>query len=119
MTRPMQTGLATIRRDGFVSLRVADGRRDGSLVTVPLSGAGRELELEVNASGLSGGEGRIWVDWLQENQVMATSASLSHDGIEIPVHWGDGRRCISLPRDSVRLRFRLEGAAALYSFTFR
>ena len=118
MTHPMQTGLATIRRDGFVSLRVEEGRHEGSLVTIPLSGAGRELELEVNASGLSGGKGRVRVELLSEDRVVARSAAAVQDGISVPVYWDNGRR-VSLIPGAVRLRFRLEGAAELYSFTFR
>ena len=118
LTRPMQTGLATIRRDGFVSLRVEEGRRTGALLTIPLSGVDDGLELEVNADGLSQGTGRIWVDWLVDDQVMGTSAALTQDGVRIPVRWKGGRYPL-LPDGEVRLRFRLEGDAALYSFTFQ
>lgn len=118
LTRPMQTGLATIRRDGFVSLRVEEGRRTGALLTIPLSGVDDGLELEVNADGLSQGTGRIWVDWLVDDQVMGTSAALTQDGVRIPVRWKGGRYLL-LPDGEVRLRFRLEGDAALYSFTFQ
>ena len=118
ITRPMQTGLATIRKDGFVSLRVEEGRRKGALLTIPLSGVDRRLELEVNAAGLAQGKGRIWVDTLVDDQVMGTSAALKRDGVRIPVRW-KGDRPLLLPGGEVRLRFRLEGEAALYSFTLR
>ena len=118
ITRPMQTGLATIRKDGFVSLRVEEGRRKGALLTIPLSGVDRRLELEINAAGLAQGKGRIWVDTLVDDQVMGTSAALKRDGVRIPVRW-KGDRPLLLPDGEVRLRFRLEGEAALYSFTLR
>ena len=50
---PMFTGLATIRRDGFVSLKVEKDSRAGWFTTIPLQATGTSLQLEINAQGLS------------------------------------------------------------------
>jgi hypothetical protein len=115
--RPMQTGLATVRRDGFVSLDVAEGRTRGAVETVPLRSTGIPLRLEVNADGLGGGRGRITVEVVSGAEVLAASRPVVDDGVRRSVEWPAGS-AIALPDAPVRLRFRLEGAARLYSFTF-
>ena len=115
---PMQTGLATIRRDGFVSLEVEEGKASGLFATIPLKPSGSDLALELNADGLSQGGGRILVDLLAGGKVVATSHALTEDGVHVPVLWKTGKR-LALPQDLLRLRFRLEGEAALYSFTLQ
>ncbi len=118
---PMYTGLATIRRDGFVSLEVAEGSESGSWTTIPLKPAGAPLELELNATGLDRGRGRILVELLQGDRTAARSNAVTGDGLAVPVSWPYGERQLSLPNggEPLRLRFRLEGHAQLYSFSFR
>ena len=118
---PMYTGLATIRRDGFVSLEVEDGADSGSWTTIPLTPAGAPLELELNATGLSRGRGRILVELLQGDQVLTRSNAVTGDGLAVPVSWPYGGEQFSLPAggEPLRLRFRLEGNARLYSFSFK
>ena len=118
---PMLTGLATIRRDGFVSLKVEKDSRAGWFTTIPLQATGTSLQLEINAEGLSRGEGRILVELLEEGSTVARSSAVTADGVELPVLWPYGGQNLSLPtgRESLQLRFRLEGQAQLYSFTFK
>ena len=116
---PMQTGLATIRRDGFVSLEVKKGRSESWFLTIHLRAQGSDLALELNADGLSEEHGgRIWVDLLANGKVLATSHAVTKDGVRIPVQWPEGNR-LPLTKGLLRLRFRLEGKASLYSFTFQ
>ena len=115
---PMQTGLATIRRDGFVSLDVREGKANGSFSTIPLRPSGSDLALELNADGLSQGAGRILVDLVSDGDVVGTNHAATEDGVHVPVLWETGKRLMLSP-GLLRLRFRLEGEAALYSFTFQ
>ncbi len=118
---PMMTGLATIRRDGFVSLSVDGESKAGWATTIPFQSTGSPLQLEINAAGLSRGEGRILVELLEEGQVLGRSSALVEDGVELPVLWPYGGRQLAWPggAKSLQLRFRLEGGAQLYSFTFK
>ena len=118
---PMHTGLATIRRDGFVSLDVAEGSESGSWTTIPLKPRGAPLELELNATGLDRGRGRILVELLRGDRIVARSNAVTGDGIATPVTWPYGGKQLGLPTggDPLRLRFHLEGRARLYSFSFR
>ena len=116
---PMETGLATIRRDGFVSLEVAEGKDSGWFDTIPLERVHSSLQLDLNAEGLSGGADQIAVELMDGQQVLATGAVLDQDGVAIPVRWSKGRQ-LRLPHSgTLRLRFRLSGQARLYGFTFR
>ena len=121
ITTPMYTGLATIRRDGFVSLEVAEESETGSWTTIPLKPTGAPLELELNATGLYRGRGRIVVELLQGDRIVARSNAVTGDGLAVPVSWPYGGEQLSLPTggEPLRLRFRLEGHARLYSFSFR
>jgi hypothetical protein len=115
---PMATGLATIRRDGFVSLDVERGRRSGTVTTIPLASGSAPCALELSTGGTAGGRGRIFVDLLDGERVVARSLPVTGDGQRRPVSWADGGRIAPL-RPGLRLRLRLEGAAQLYSFAFR
>ena len=98
----MFTGLATIRRDGFVSLKVEKDSRAGWFTTIPLQATGTSLQLEINAQGLS------------------EAAAVIRDGVAVPVLWPYGGQNLSLPSgESLQLRFQLEGKARLYSLTFK
>ena len=118
---PMMTGLATIRRDGFVSLNVHGDSESGWATTIPFQPSGRPLQLEINAEGLSQGEGRILVELREDGRVLGRSSAVIDDGVELPVLWPGGARQLALPSGGrpLRLRFRLEGKAQLYSFTFK
>ena len=119
-TLPMATGLATIRQDGFVSLDVQEGRPSGWFTTLPLAQRSESLNLAVNADGLAGGAGRIIVELLRGQEVLANSNTITEEGVATPVQWPLGGSQLSLPASGqLRLRFRLEGEARLYSFTFR
>jgi hypothetical protein len=117
---PMSTGLATIRRDGFVSLGARRGAAAGTVETIPIEGAA-SLALEANADGLAGGKGRITVEVVRDSSILARSRPLADDGVRMPLTWGeDGAAAAKLTGSGpVRLRFRLEGTARLYSFSFR
>jgi hypothetical protein len=74
----------------------------------------------VNADGLARGSGRISVDLLRGGEVLATSNAVTEDGVATPVRWPVGGSRLRMPESGqLRLRFRLEGEARLYSFTFR
>ena len=121
ITTPMFTGLATIRRDGFVSLNVEKDSGAGWFTTIPLRPTGMPLQLEINAKGLSRGEGRILVELLEDGKALARSNAVIEDGVEVPVLWPYGGKGLALPSGgkSLQLRFRLDGNAQLYSFSFR
>ena len=117
----MMTGLATIRRDGFVSLNVDDRSKTGWFTTIPFQPTDSSLQLEINAEGLSQGEGRILVELLEDGQVLSRSSAAVEDGVELPVLWPYGGRQLTLRSRGklLQLRFCLEGEARLYSFTFK
>ncbi len=90
------------------------------LTTIPLKATGWPLQLEINAQGLSGSEGRIVVELLEGGKVAARSSAVIRDGLEVPVRWPHGGKKLSLPSgESLQLRFQLERKARLYSFTFK
>ncbi len=116
----MFTGLATIRRDSFVRLKVEKDSRAGWFTSIPLQATGTSLQLELTAQRLSGGEGRIVVELLEDREVAARSSAVIRDGVEVPVVWPYGGQNLSLPSgESLQLRFQLEGKARLDSFTFK
>ena len=116
---PMESGLATLRKDGFVSLQVAEGKDAGWFATIPMEPELPSLKLDVNAEGLAGGEGRIIVELTHGEKVVATGTALNQDGVAVPIRWREGE-ALRLPETGpFRLRFRLSGRARLYSFTFR
>ncbi len=118
---PISTGLATIRRDGFVSLKVEKDSGAGWFTTIPLKSTATSLQLEINAEGLSQGEGRVLVELLENGKVVARSNAVIGDGVEVPVLWpNEGQKLnLSTGAESLQLQFRLEGQAQLYGFTFK
>ena len=116
---PMETGLATIRQDGWVSLEVAEGKDSGWFTTIPLTGDSHPPDLEVNAEGLSGDAGRIAVELIGARKVLATGEGLNQDGVAVPVRWTSSQGIQRPLPGTLRLRFRLAGQARLYGFTFR
>lgn len=116
---PMESGLATIRRDGFVSLEVAEGKDSGWFTTIPLAGESIPPDLEVNAEGLSGNGGRIAVELMDAQKVVATGKVPNQDGVAVPVRWTRIQGIQPPIPGTLRLRFRLDGRARLFGFTFR
>jgi len=108
-------GLATWRRDGFVSLHA--GPEGGELLTTPLMPTGRELHLNVDAAG---GEVTVEVCSFQggpgtpEEQRWGWSEPIRMDATDVAVHWavGDLAPFMGWPRT---LRFHLRNAD-LYAF---
>ena len=116
---PMNSGLATLRKEGFVSLQVAEGMDSGWFTTIPMETDPASLKMDVNAEGLAGGEGRIVVELIGGEKVLAAGSALNHDGVAVPIRWGEGETLRLPDTGRLRLRFRLSGRARLYSFTFR
>ena len=116
---PMESGLATIRRDGFVSLEVAEGKDSGWFSTIPMEGVLSQPNLELNAEGLTGNTGGITVELMDGPEVLATGTVPNQDGVAVPVQWLGGRPQQLSNSGTLRLRFRLAGRARLYGFTFR
>ena len=113
----MGVGLATLRLDGFVSMRSEKGKT-GSIVTKPLKYGGGQLELNADAEG---GSIRVEV-WSEAGEPLA-GFSESHcqpvrsDEIRAAVSWENGDLA-DLVGKTIKLRFVLEGAD-LYAFQFR
>ena len=107
---PVQIGLLTQRRDGFVSLGA--GERQGTVLTRPFELPGDRLLVNADASG-----GELWVEVFGEDgdrggdgDVVARSEPLKGDllhGVEGTVAAARGR--------NVRLRFTLR-SCRLYSY---
>ncbi len=75
--------------------------------------------MDVNAEGLAGGEGRIVVELIGGEKVLAAGSALNRDGVAVPIRWGEGETVDIPDSGRLQLRFRLAGRARLYSFTFR
>lgn len=108
-TQPM-LGLATIRRDGFVSVEA--GAEEGLLLTKPLEVEGGELHVNADARGeliveMTDGEG-VTLDGY-------TSHSLVEDRVDVAVRFD--RPLEELAEQTVRLRFRMTDGN-LYSYWF-
>ncbi len=120
MTKPyhaLGVGLATLRLDGFASLR--SGEKPGQLTTKPLRVAGNRLQ--INASCLKGGSikialldtaGKPLPGFAAENCDPFVGDSPNHT-----VTW-DGKAEIRIPRDApIRLRIEVQHAD-LFAFQF-
>jgi hypothetical protein len=116
---PVNSGLATLRKDGFVSLQVAEGKDSGWFTTIPMETETASLNMEINAEGLAGGKGIITVELMEGGKVLATGAALNQDGVAVPIQWGEGKTGEIPDTRRRQLRFRLAGPARLYGFTFR
>jgi len=106
-------GVATLRRDGFVSMRA--GEKPATVVTRPFGWpAGRQLHLNVDAP-----DGEVRVGVLDENgrpiSGFARSKVVSGDRTDVVVEWtGSG----TPKAKSVQLRFEMTNAD-LYSYWLR
>ncbi len=116
--------LAKLRVDGFASLR-ADGKHESSyVVTRPLDFNGTGLYINANAKG-----GSIYVEILrggQDNGFEPISGytkmeclPIKNDGVGLPVFWEGNNKLDSIKGERIRLKFYMEGSAALYSFSIR
>ena len=120
---PFRSGicLATLRRDGFVS--IDPGPQGGYMLTRPLACPGGRLRINARTerdgfvrvavregSGVRDGE---WPDaWRFEKSVPFSGDSLDH-----AMTWESGQSLASFPSDVIRLQFWME-KAELYSFRF-
>jgi hypothetical protein len=115
LSGPSSTGLATLRRDGFASMR-SDGAAPGVLTTRPVQFAGRSLF--VNAAA---GQGELRVEILDRSGRSIDAFSrdatvpISSDGTKLPVRWRTTDDLSPLRGQPVRLRFHVT-AGALFSF---
>ena len=110
-------GLATLRRDGFVSLSASS--EGGTLTTRPLAFDGRTLTVNVDAA--KGGALRVE---LQDpagapipGHTLDECDPVTSDALDHPVAWGDKADLTALAKRPVRLHFEMH-RAALYAFTF-
>ncbi|MBK9168145.1 MAG: hypothetical protein IPM24_11855 [Bryobacterales bacterium] len=105
----MSTGLATLRRDGFVSMEA--GAAGGTLTTRPVRFSGRHLFL--NTDSLAGD---LRVELLGEDgKPRAASVPLSVDNTLQRVAWQDAPDLAPFTGKPVRFRFHLRHAR-LYAF---
>ena len=118
-----QTGLATWRRDGFVSLtnRSLPGTGDaGELVTRPLVFSGRDLH--VNGVVFPKGELRVSVLDAAGNELPGYSTRqalpVRGDHLDSTVRWTGGRTLRQLAGQEVRFKFSVVNAD-LYSYWVR
>jgi hypothetical protein len=109
-------GLATLRRDGFVSMDA--GAQEGSLLTKPFVVAGERLVVNANAQG---GSVEVSVRDASGRAIPGFSRSdckpLRGDSTRHEVKWR-GQDLSSLKGRTIRLRFHAKGAS-LYSFQFQ
>jgi len=111
-------GLATLRRDGFVSLRC--GMRGGELMTEPILVSGPRLLLnavclfgQIRARVICGDEAPSEFS-LEECKGLARG---DQTGFELT--WGhEGRNLAPLVGRQVRLHFQAENATSLYTYRF-
>ena len=108
------TNLATLRRDGFVSLDAAGG--PGWLTTRPVTFSGSALFVNLAAPG-----GELRAEVLDEAGrplapfTLEACAPLAADGTRLRVRWAGDPGLAALAGRPVRFRFRLAGGA-LYAF---
>jgi hypothetical protein len=111
----MHIGIATLRRDGFVSLNASG--QPGTVTTRPLTFCGSKLF--VNAEADNGGYVKAAVltskNEALENYTLSHCLPVTTDATRAPVTWKSGEN-IPLPEGKhVRLKFELKNAK-LYSF---
>ena len=111
----MHIGVATLRRDGFVSLDA--GQQPGTVTTRPLAFAGKHLF--VNAEIAEGGSVKTALLSSDGNPIpgfsLADATPLTSGGTAIPVRWKENLSVQRPAGQHVRIRFELT-AAKLYSF---
>ena len=105
-------GVATLRRDGFVSLDA--GSEVGTVITKPFRWpSGKQLVVNADASS-----GHMVVDVLNENEQplkdLASSSTIRGDQLRSKVAWSNSKLATS---GAVRLKFTLNNTS-LYSYWF-
>lgn len=116
-------GLATWRRDGFVSLTNAAAGgygNPGSVTTKPFTFTGKNLY--VNAKVLTGGELTVDVlDGATGEPIGGLTADrtvpVKGDRVSVKVHWTRGAKVAALQGKSIKLKFHMRGVE-LYSYWF-
>ncbi|MDP6057383.1 MAG: hypothetical protein QGH33_00760, partial [Pirellulaceae bacterium] len=118
-TEPFQAlCVATMRKDGFVSLDADES--GGHLVTKPLVAVGKQLRLNVAVH--DGGHAKVAL--LDEDGTplpgfdLANSRAITSDGLDQLVSWSSGSDISKLAGQTVRLRIDLSDAR-LYALEFR
>ena len=113
------TGLAKLRRDGFVSIGT-NGAKRGSLTTEPLTFDGEYLFVNADLAA-KGAEMTVEVldrngnplpDYSGKNVIVLKKL----DSTKQIVEWKDAKSLAALKGEPVRLRFNLTKGAELYSF---
>ena len=131
LTHSRCLGLASLRPDGFVSLRA--GRREGSVTTRPFDWAGGGLEVNYRVQGgnlwryggLEGSDGWLRAEVLGPDGTVLPGFSrtesdpLFRDDTAAELTWGDGPgKLENLAGSRIALRFLLS-SAEIYSFRSR
>ncbi len=112
----MGVGLATMRLDGFASIRAGD--KTGTVTTKPLQFSGSELQINAIAN-----QGQIRAEILDENGTpipgftAETSIPVKSDGVREILAWQNAN-LVDLVGKTVQIRFLLENAD-LFAFQFR
>ncbi len=99
-------GLASLRRDGFASMRA--GEHPGVLTTRPVKFKGRHLFVNVN--------GEVRVDLLDEaGQLLRSSLPATGDRTKLKIEWADGADLSGVAGKNVKFRFYLKHGS-LFAF---
>ena len=122
----IQTGLATLRLDGFTYLQNQDGVTPGSMTTQPIrTKNAQRARLTVNTGNLMSYRDWIEVEVLDARTgrpipgyTQAECDDVLIDSVRTPVTWGKRRTLAGIRAANIRLRFHMYGNAKLYSFTF-
>jgi hypothetical protein len=105
--------MASLRRDGFISLDAADG---GELITKPLQFAGKALFLNLSAS-----QGQATVEIVDldgapiSGFAQGDANPITGDAVRQPVSWKNGTNISALAGKTARLKIHLK-SAELYAF---
>jgi len=116
-------GLATLRRDGFTAIELADGQSDGLLETIPFRVEASARRLRVNACCAGGAAIRVEVvDAADGTPLPGFGAGdcrpIAHDAISQGVSWAAGD-AVPAGKAAICLRFhfqRGDSSPRLYSF---
>lgn len=109
-------GLATLRLDGFVSLKARNRR--GTIVTKPFKLQGRSLQVNADAE-----KGELRVEIVDqagkpiEGLAAADCQPITRDGLRHNVTWSAKKQLADLKGRTIRLRFVVKDVE-LYSFRF-
>jgi hypothetical protein len=111
----MSTGLATLRRDGFVSMESGD--REGHLITEKLTFDGRYLFVNTDVQ-----QGKLAVEILDEGGIPVQgftrddcTALQNVNATKYMISWSNRKDLASLKGETIRLKFYLNGGE-LYAF---